>query len=164
MKLSLYNIEQEYLALTQEIMDNGGEATPEQEEALRINEQNLQTKAINYGFVIKQLGAEEEMIDSEISRLKALKESRAKAANKLKGMISEAMQMYGVDEVKIATLKINFRKSESIEVENIDMLDGRYKVAKTTVSADKAAIKEAIKSGETVTGAVLLTNKNLQIK
>jgi hypothetical protein len=51
-----------------------------------------------------------------------------------------------------------------VEVEEIGLLDAKFVKVVATYSADKTAIKEAIKNGEEVVGAVLKTNQNLQIK
>jgi hypothetical protein len=164
MKLSLYNIEQEYLSLIEKVIENEGELDFETEQALALNQHNLEVKGTNYGLVIKQLESECDIIDNEISRLTALKRSRGKIVDKLKENVSTAMQIYGITEIKSPILKISFRKSESVEVENVDLLDERFKVTKTTVQADKTKIKEAIKAGETIQGAVIKINQNIQIK
>ena len=44
-------------------------------------------------------------------------------------------------------VKINFRKSETVEVDDVNKLPAPYKVVKVTEQADKAAIKAAIKDG-----------------
>lgn len=164
MKLQLYKIEQEYIALAESIIDNGGEVSEEQEIALQINKEQLESKGVCYGFVIRQLDSEVDIIDAEIKRLESLKKSRTKTVERLKTTLSDAMQLFDITELKTPTLKINFRKSESVEVENIALLDKDYVKVVTTESADKTAIKEAIKNGIQVTGAVLKQNLNLQIK
>ena len=164
MKLSLYEIEKSQLQLIEALIDNGGEATPELEEALQINKDNLETKSTGYGFIIKQLDAECDIIDIEIKRLTALKKARVNSCDRLKYNISTAMQIFDVEEIKTPLFKISFRKSESVEVDNVDLLDEKFKKTQTTVTADKIAIKEAIKSGEVVIGAVIKSNRNLQIK
>ena len=58
MNLSLYEIEKDHLQLVEQLIENGGELTPDIEAALALNEQNLTTKGTNYGFVIKQLNGE----------------------------------------------------------------------------------------------------------
>ena len=63
-----------------------------------------------------------------------------------------------------STLKISFRKSESIEVEDVNSLPSEYKVVKVTEQADKVALKEAIKGGIQVPGVYLKVNQNIQIK
>jgi hypothetical protein len=74
------------------------------------------------------------------------------------------MQLFDLTEIKTPTLKINFRKSESVEVENVNLLDPVYVTFKEVRTPDKESIKIAIKNGLEVTGATLKQNLNLQIK
>jgi hypothetical protein len=158
--MNLFNIKSEYINIAAQLSD--GELTPELEEALLINEQNFTEKAINYGYVIKTFESEADILENEIKRLNALKIARTKAIDKLKVTISNAMQLYEILEVKAPTFKMNFRKSESVEVS--DLLDQNYIVEKVSYQPDKIAIKNAIKEGKTVNGAALIINYNLQIK
>lgn len=158
--MNLYNIKQEYLQIAQELTD--GELTPELESQLAITQENLQEKAINYGYVIKNFESEVDIIDEEIKRLNALKKSRVNAVDRLKQNISDAMQLFGILEVKAPTFKMNFRKSESVEI--FEGLDQKYITEKVSYQPDKIAIKKAIQEGETVNGAAIITNFNLQIK
>ena len=74
------------------------------------------------------------------------------------------MNLYGKDEIKTAIVKVSFRNSESVEITNESQLDACFIVTKTVTTPDKKAIKDAIKSGEVVTGATISYNKNLQIR
>jgi hypothetical protein len=161
--MNIYQIEQEYLVLSNDIIEAGGEITPELETALAINKEQLQNKGINYGYVIKSLENDITAIEEEIKRLNALKSSRTKTTELLKSTIKQAMQLYGIEELKTPTLKINFRKSESIEVDD-SVLDVNYFNHKVVSTPNKTRIKEDIKSGKEVVGAVLNVNFNLQIK
>ena len=164
MNLNIYQIEKSYLTLIDSIIEAGGEITPEQETELAITKESLETKGRSYGYVIKSLESDVDIIDTEIKRLSALKASRNKIIERMKETVSTAMQMFEIDKLETPTLKISFRKSESIEVPNIDLLDKQYVTEKTTYTANKTAIKEAIKRGENVLGAVLNVNQNIQIK
>ena len=164
MKVALYQIEQEYLNIVQSIIDAGGEITEEQETALSISKEQLQNKGVCYGFIVKELEGNIDLIDLEIKRLNALKKPLVNSIDRLKNNLSQAMQMFDVTELKTPLLKINFRKSESIEVTDIDLLDADFVKTTITKAADKIAIKEAIKAEIPVRGAVLITNYNLQIK
>jgi hypothetical protein len=158
--MNLYQIKNEYLTLASQLEQ--GELTPEIEQQLQINEEQLKEKAINYGYVIRSFEYDNDVIDAEIKRLKQLKEQKENAIDKLKNAVSDAMQLYGIEKIDSPTLKLSFRKSESIEVsENIDK---KYLIEKTTLQPDKQAIKKAIKDGKQVEGAVLVTNYNIQIK
>lgn len=158
--MNLYNIKSEYLNIAAQLTE--GELTPELEQALIITESNLQEKAINYGYVIKNFESEVDIIDEEIKRLNALKKARVNAVDKLKNNISDAMQLFGILEVKAPTFKMNFRKSESVEI--YEGLDKEFILEKVSYQPDKIAIKNAIKEGRTVNGASIVTNFNLQIK
>ena len=160
---NIYQIEQDYLNICNTIIENGGEVTENDIESLAINKEQLQNKGISYGYVIKSLESDVGAIDEEIKRLNALKSSRNKTVDLLKNTIKDAMQMYGIEEIKTPTLKINFRKSESVEVDTDIILD-MYCNFKTVKTPDKVMIKEVIKSGDAVFGASLNINWNLQIK
>lgn len=158
--MNLYNIKSEYINIAMQLTD--GELTPELEQALQITEQNLHDKAVNYGYVIKTIESEVDIIDAEIKRLQELKRSRSNAVEKLKSNITEAMELFGVTEVKAPTFKLSFRKSESIECD--EFVDSNYCTVKTSIAPDKVAIKQAIKEGKDVVGARLIIKNNLQIK
>ena len=164
MKLTIYQIEQSYNQLAEELMENGGELTPSLEEQLAITEEQLQNKSVAYSFVIKQMDADVDIIDAEIKRLQALKKQREKASEYLKERIKHAMDTFSIEEIKTPLVKINFRKSESVEVDDVNQLPAAFKVVKVTEQADKAAIKAAIKDGVEVTGCRIETHRNLQIK
>lgn len=159
---NLFNIQSEYIVLMQQLMENGGEVTPELQEALEINQQQLQEKAANYCVVIRNLESESEIIANEIKRLQELKKVRENAANRLKETISKAMELYEVEKIETPLTKLSFRKSESVEITDLELIPHEYQ--KVKVEADKTAIKAAIKSGANVPGAKLMTNKNLQIR
>ena len=164
MKLTIYQIEQSYNQLAEELIENGGELTPSLEEQLAITEEQLQNKSVAYSFVIKQMDADVDIIDAEIKRLQALKKQREKASEYLKERIKHAMDTFSIEEIKTPLVKINFRKSETVEVDDVNLLPLTYKVVKITEQADKAAIKAALKDGVDVTGCRIETHRNLQIK
>jgi hypothetical protein len=159
---SLFNItaRAQQLALALE----EGELTPDLENELVINQNDLQIKAENYAYAIKSLEGDVSIIDEEIKRLRALKEAKTNAIERMKEAVENAFKIYGITEVKSPTLKLSLRRSESVEVINQDQLPECFVKAKTTYTPDKLAIKDAIKSGLTVEGAVIVENLNLQIK
>ena len=162
--MNIYQIQNEYQLLINSIIENDGEITPEQELALTINKDQLQSKSESYAYVIKQMDAECDIIDLEIKRLQQAKKVRENTVERLKSTLTNAMQLFEVDEIKTPLIKLNFRKSESVVVYDTNSLPQMYKTIKVTETPDKAKIKEAIKQGETVVGAELFINQNLQIK
>jgi hypothetical protein len=161
---NIYNITTEFLNLEAQLIENGGELTPEIEQALIINKDELQHKSIQYGYVIKSLSDNVDAIDAEIKRLQGIKKVNENAIDRLKDTLSSAMQLFGIPELKTPTLKINFRKSEQVIVHDVNSLPQMFKTIKVSEQPDKVKIKEAIKSGEDVIGCELITVQNLQIK
>ena len=160
--MNLYEITQEALYLSTLLETE--ELTPELEQALIINQDQLQAKAVNYAKVIANYQAEFDAIDQEIKRLKAMKDSREKKIEWLKESVKKAMLVSGIEKVESPLFKLAVRRSEAVEVDLVEALPNAYQNVKNVVTADKVAIKEAIKRGENVTGARLVENFNLQIK
>jgi hypothetical protein len=161
---NIYNITTEFLQLEAQLIENGGELTEQLEQALIINKDELQHKSIQYGYVIKSLSDNVDAIDAEIKRLQGIKKVNENAIDRLKDTLSSAMQLFGIPELKTPTLKINFRKSEQVVVNDVNALPSDYKTIKVTEQPDKIKIKQAIKSGEDVVGCELLTVQSIQIK
>lgn len=162
--MNIYTIKNEYQLIISEIINNEGEITPENEIALQINKEQLQSKAVDYSYVIKSLDNDCDAIDNEIKRLQQLKKVRTNLAERLKNTISDAMNLYEVEKIETPLIKLSFRNSESVEITNEKQLDPCFIVTKTVSSPDKKAIKDAIKSGVFVEGATISYNKNLQIR
>jgi len=162
--LNIYQIEKEYLEFANQLIESGGECTPELELQLTINQEQLEQKARGYGFVVKQMESDVSIIDAEIKRLGELKKARLKTIERLETTVSQAMQLYQINRLETPTLKISFRKSESVEIDDESAISFAYLKEKITYTIDKAMIKEAIKKGEVVAGARLQINQNIQIK
>ncbi len=162
--MNIYNIQSEYQQLVNQLIENGGEITPELELALQINKDNFHSKSENYAFITRQFDAEMDIIDNEIKRLQQAKKSREKTIQRLKDTIELAMLTFDIDKIETPLIKISFRKSESVEVENVNELPNEFKVIKLTETADKLKIKDALKSGMFIEGCSIKTNRNLQIK
>ena len=162
--MNIFLIQNEYQLLINQIIEAEGEITSEIEKALTINKEQLQSKAVDYSYVIKQLDSDCEQIDAELKRLQQLKKVRTNLAERLKNTISNAMNLYEVEKIETPLIKLSFRNSESVEITNESQLDPCFIVTKTVTSPDKKAIKDAIKSGVLVEGATISYNKNLQIK
>lgn len=162
--MNIFNIQSEYQQLVNQLIENQGELTPELELALQINKDNFHSKSENYGYITKQFDGEIDIIDNEIKRLQQAKKSREKTIERLKATIELAMLTFDIDKIETPLIKISFRKSESVEVTDVNELPNEFKVIKLTETADKLKIKDALKSGMFIEGCSIKTNRNLQIK
>ena len=127
-------------------------------------QEQLQTKAGNYAKVIANIQSDADAIDTEIKRLKAMKDSKERAITRLKEAVREAMLVSNIDKIESPLFKLSLRRSESVEVDLVEALSSDFRNVKNVVTADKVAIKEAIKRGENIIGARIVENFNLQIK
>lgn len=141
-----------------------GELTEELENELVINQNELQQKSINYGFVIKSFESDITVIEEEIKRLTALKKAKNAAVDRMKESVLHAMNIYGIEKITSPTLNLSIRNNpEATEIVNEDQIPERFKNQKVIISIDKTAIKKAIQSGENVEGAILTRSQSLKI-
>jgi hypothetical protein len=127
-------------------------------------EMQLQEKAKNIFFYMQQFDSNMDTIDKEIKRLTELKKFHSSQYTKLKDYVSYAMTSANIEKIETALVKFSFRKSSSLEITDETKIPAEFKKEKITISIDKNAIKNIIKEGKEVPGAVIKENKNLQIK
>jgi hypothetical protein len=162
MKKTLHEITEDALAIYENVEELDGELTEEMQEALIINEGQLQSKGIAYLEIIKQRKAYIAMVDAELKRLQALKKASNRLVDNLEFNLLGAQKAYGDFDLGLTT--ITTRKSESIQVLDVNSLPNEFKTIKVVETADKKALKEAIKKGAKIEGVELVINQNLRIK
>lgn len=93
----------------------------------------------------------------------AFAEKEQKAKNKAESLKKYLESALAGDSFKSARVNVSYRQSESVIIDDVFSLDDRFlKYAEPT--ADKVAIKAALKSGEDVKGVHLEQKSNIQIK
>ena len=162
MKNTLYQIKESYLSLMDEIEASEGILSEDQENALKINKSELDSKSIAYLEVIKSSKAFISTIDEEIKRLEALKKRNKSLISRLENSLIGAIELFG--EFTVGTLTFGRRKSESVQVDDVNSLPTEFKNVKVTETAKKADLKAAINSGKEIDGVYIQTNFSLKIK
>jgi hypothetical protein len=132
------------------------------EDRLKNLEYSFDIKIENIGLYIKNLLAESDAIKEEVKKLQDRAKQKEKKVESLKKYLTNAMLFAKKEKFETSKLVLSFRKSESIEILNIDELEERF--VKIKKEADKIEIKKALKNEEKVNGAILQENINLQIK
>ena len=125
----------------------------------------------------KNLQADIEAFKAEEKNLAQRRKVKENLAERIKKRIDSYIQHQFTDEegnlhkdelnkYKFETprVKISYRKSDSVDVYDIDSLPKEYIKEKVEVSADKTALKKDIKSGKEINGAKIVTNLNMQVK
>lgn len=159
---TLYNIQNDYASLMDAIEDQEGVLTEQQNEALIINEKELQSKSISYLEVIRGREAFITTVDDEIKRLQALKKRNNTLVDTLKNNLLSAVNLFG--EFTVGTVTFSTRKSESVIVEDVNSLPKEYKTVKVTETANKVELKKALKGGEDIEGVSMSTNFKIAFK
>lgn len=108
--------------------------------------------------------AQAKMLQDEIERLQKKLKPLNNTVDRLENYLDESLKLNGIQTLEVWTFSLSYRTSESVEIENEWLLPAEFVKIKETRSPDKIAIKKAIKDGQQVTGAIVKTNLNLQIK
>lgn len=119
-----------------------------------------EAKLENVACWIKELKAEAEALKAEKM---AFAKRQQVAENKMESL--KKYLAYALDGQAFKTVRasVTFRKSQAVEIADIYKLDENYLRYKEP-EADKTAIKEALKAGQTVAGATLVENTSVIIK
>lgn len=137
---------------------------PEEAVSDTIESFGVEGKVEDYCRVIYQLNADVEMYENEIKRLTAKAKAAKKGVDRMKSALSDYMTATQKKKLSAGTFTLSFRKSESVVIMDENALPTEYIVEEVKIKPNKKLIKNAIKNGETVNGAELQENQNLQIK
>lgn len=138
MSKSIFKIDKELYSLYDEIEEAGGEITPEIEEKLELNGQEMTNKVKSITNYINKLKADLLAIKSETDRLAKLKKSKENTIKGLTNIVLFAIKKYGKEDksgkkwIDWGTGKVTIRKSESVEVDD-KKVENLIDVLKTTV-------------------------------
>jgi uncharacterized protein (UPF0179 family) len=161
MSLKLYEINKMYYeCLDQTINEDGEIVDVDLYELLDDIQEELEKKALNVGAMFKSLSAEADAIKQEETKLSKRRKVLENQADRLK----EYLFMNVPDGIKLedARCKLSWRKSEMIEIENPEILP--KELQKVVINADKAKVKELLKSGKQLEGCRIIQKNNIQIR
>lgn len=159
---TLYTITEDQRLINQMLEENGGELTPEIEEAMLITEDNFLAKAEAYGATISEYNAQADACAVEIKRLQAYKRTCENVSNRMKERLSEAMKAFDKDKVTAGTFRFSFHKCQAVVIEDEMLIPDTYK--DFTPSIRKQDIMAALKNGEIIAGAMLETRQSLTMR
>ena len=117
-------------------------------------------KIENLALYWKNLTAEAEALKNEKLALAARQSATEKKAESIKKYLASSMNGEKYKSEKVA---ISWRKSESVSVDANAFLPDDYMTFKEPVP-NLTALKKALKAGEQIDGATLVTSNNIQIK
>lgn len=126
-------------------------------------EMERDAKIENIGCWIKNLEADAAAIKAEAKAMSDRAKAAEKKADGLRGYLAAVLAGEKWSSPKVA---ISWRKSVAVEIDEAEVpeLPEQYVRRKVSVEADKTAIKEALKAGESIEGCRLVERNNINIK
>lgn len=115
------------------------------------------------GCYVKNLQAEAEMLKAEEQALAKRRKAIESKEKWMRDYLLANLQEFGEAGFS-AKAKVSTRKSEAVQVLDVSQIPDEFMRVKTTATPDKAAIKKALKNGESVPGAAIVQNVNLVLK
>jgi len=126
-------------------------------------EDAIETKVENTAFVIKSLEGNISLIDDEIKRLQAMKQTQQNNVRSLKEYIQGAMEQVGMNRIQGKLIKIAIQNNPPSVRLAEDFNDGRYLI-ELAPNIDKRAILDDLKQGKEIQGAKIVQEKSLRIR
>jgi ATP-dependent exoDNAse (exonuclease V) alpha subunit len=148
--------------------DSRAQALAELESALLAeegNKQALAAKADATCWVIEHLRGQAAYRQQQAKRLTELSRSDASRADALEESLVLVLTRLQPSATRFSFPNHELRstRSTAVAIENEALLDPEWLTVKTTFQADKTAIKAALKAGEEITGAQLLSRRSWRI-
>ena len=142
-----------------------GEITPDLKCIIDTVTEDMDSKLEACACLVTELELDAEKCKKEAARLTARQRRFEENANKLRGLMKEAMEECGLGKVKGERFDISIRKNPgAAEIVAQDMLPSRFLEEVVTVKVLKSEINKALKAGETVPGAEIRESTRLEIR
>ena len=153
--MTLYEIDQQ-------LMDCIDLETGEIIDAEKLNALQMERneKIENVALWIKDLKAEIDALKAEKQAFADRQKSAERTLESLNRWLTSAL---AGEKFKTTKVAVSFRKTKSVQIDNVLDLDENFLRYKDP-EPDKKAIKEAIEAGQSVKGAQLVENTSISVK
>lgn len=158
---SLYTLSERYnnvLALI------GDESIPEEaiRTALEEIDGDIETKVSNGIGLLKSMQYRVDAVQNEIKRLTAYRKAIEKRIETVEGVYMDGLKRMEKSSVSTSRGDMKIRKNPpSVVLTDESLIPDSFKKQKIDIVIDKTAVKEALKKGEDVAGAILVQKKRL---
>ena len=120
-------------------------------------------KVESYCKIIKQLQCDIEMYKGERARLAARLKTAENGVERMKAALLAFMQSTGQNKFKAGSFAVSTAKTQAVFITDESALPCRFLVEQPP-TVDKVGLKEALKAGEEIGGAVLVVNTGVRIR
>ena len=164
---TLYSLSAEYTQVMRDIEDADGVLTPELEARLDAATAALATGAANVKMALEMIDHGKDQLDTWIRKLSTRKAALEREEERWKDAAIRNMSGMGINrlegELNGLPVKLRVMLSESISVDEDKLPINMFRKIPAKYEPDKKAIKEALKAGKKVRGAVLVPGKYLRV-
>lgn len=115
-------------------------------------------------IVVKGMQAEADAIKAERDRLDARLKAKQRKIEGLRAYMASSMKLNGESVLETPRATMRLRSTEYVDVLDAAALPFEYQRRKVTVTADKTELKNALKDGERIPGACIMTRESVTIK
>ncbi len=164
--LTLYEINQDYMQALDMFTDPEADIPLEAAmDTLDGIEGQLQDKAVNVAKFMQNLDATAKAIKEAEQKMAKRRKAIENRAQWFKDYLKQNMQAAGITKIESPWFNLAIQKNpEAVEITNEELLPDDFKTEVVTMKIDKAAIKQVIKDGVSVPGAVLIQGTRLAIR
>ena len=120
-------------------------------------------KIESYCQIIKQPQADAEMLATEAARIAARKKTAENSIDRMKEALLTYMQMTKQTKAKGGTFSVSVASTQKVNVTDESKIPAQWLVPQPP-KVDKVGLKEALKGGEAVEGAELITTEGVRIR
>jgi predicted RNase H-like nuclease (RuvC/YqgF family) len=160
--MKLYEIDEGIRALWNKVIEQDGELTEEDIQALESLEVAKDEKIKAYGVVIRETLSEIERVKAETERLDKIGKQMQRKVDWLTNRLSGFMVAHEMQNYKSLEVNISFRTSKRLCIADGTKLAKKW--MKMELKPDKQAIKDFLSNGGKVKGCSIDEIMNIQIK
>lgn len=163
MSKSLVNIINEFSRLDSLLIESGGELTEELEQALALNEKNLQQKVDGYKLYIEHLKTRAEYFKNLENEAKEARKMFENVEDKLKERIKHVMSFLNVNEIEGETFRFKLIEGkDKLVVKDEALVSDEYKREVVSLELDKEKLLHDLQSGLKIEGVEIQVIKSLR--
>ena len=158
--MNLYDIADNIRVLADMVNQEGGDMDEQTiADTLEALEGDLSHKADQIGKLVKMLDRQADMCELEVARLGDRSSKLRKRSESVTSYLHACMRVADVKKVENSLFNIAIRKTPDVIELDEELLPKRWFIERTTERPDKRGILAAVKAGEEIRGATLVTDR-----
>lgn len=135
------------------------------EDTLQSLECARDEKAEGYAKIMKQLEAQAEAIKTEEKRLSDRRKSLENKRDRMKQVLEQSFEMWGVDKIKTLTLTVAMQNNPpSVLIADENSVPEQFVSIETVRKIDRKSLLQALKEGEVIGGCSVKQSRSLRIR